>query len=191
MRELDILPEEERREVLVHWNATERGYPREATLGSLFEDQVAREPRAEAVRSASETVSYGELNARANRLARALADRGVSDGAHVLVALERSPEILVAQLAVLKLGAAYVPLDAGQPASRQAFIASDCGASVVVTRRETRFSPELESQFELRRVDVDDARHDGYASENLGPRGSASSAAYVMYTSGTTGVPRG
>src|SRR5262249_16633920 len=110
LERLDILGPEERHRVLVGWNATGRPVA-EASLPALFEDQAARRPEALAVVCGQEQLSYGELNARANRLAHYLMGQGVGPETLVGIALERSAEMIVGLLAVLKAGGAYVPLD--------------------------------------------------------------------------------
>ncbi|WP_186153644.1 AMP-binding protein, partial [Burkholderia gladioli] len=115
VRELDVLPAAEREQVLNGWNATGADYPREAGLSALFEAQAARSPEAIALEHGSLTLSYGELEQRANRLAHYLGERGVTSGTRVALLLERSIELVVAELAVLKCGAVYVPLDSAAP----------------------------------------------------------------------------
>src|ERR1700741_1958020 len=108
---LDVLPEAERRLVVEEWNASAAEYPRDACIHSLFEGQAGRTPDAVAVEFADESLTYAELNARANRLAHHLIARGVGPDVRVGVCVERPPEMIVALLAVLKAGGAYVPLD--------------------------------------------------------------------------------
>ena len=191
LNELDVLPSSERREVLEDWNATVRAYERDGTLAGLFEAQVARTPCAEALRSGSEVLSYDELNKRSNRLARGLVEAGVTAGSYVVLALERCAELVVAEIAVSKLGAAYVPMDPSEPLSRQQHVVSDSGARVVVSKRSVSLSGELFGRAEMRRVDADDTIHAGHGSGNVAACGGAESAAYVMYTSGTSGLPKG
>jgi non-ribosomal peptide synthetase component F len=130
---LPLLDEAERHRVLVEWNATEADYPRDKCVHELFEAQATRTPEAIALVSEGERLTYAELNAGANRLAQQLRTRGVRPGDRAAIALERSIELVVAQLAILKCGAAYVPLDQTAPLRRQAFMIEDCEARVVVT----------------------------------------------------------
>ncbi|WP_235430588.1 condensation domain-containing protein, partial [Xanthomonas sp. MUS 060] len=111
VRDLDVLPEAERHQVLMEWNATTKDYPRDACVHELFEAQVARTPSAIAVVQGEVALTYGELNARANRLAHSLRELGVCPDDRVAICMQRSVEMVVAVLAVLKAGGAYVPLD--------------------------------------------------------------------------------
>ena len=126
---------------------------------ALFAAQVARVPDALAVVHGEERLTYGQLDARANQVARALAGAGVAAGDRVAVALERSTALVVAELAVVKAGAAYVPLDAGAPGTRQAIMVADSGAKVVLTVRAATLPAEVIAASGVRRVDVDPHRH--------------------------------
>ena len=130
--ELDVLTAAERRRLLRDWNDTARPVPA-ATLPELFEQQAARTPDAPAVISAGAELTYGELNARANRLARHLITLGAGPERLVAIAMPRSADVVVAMLAVLKSGAAYVPVDPGYPADRMAFMLADARAAIVLT----------------------------------------------------------
>ncbi|MFJ1894505.1 condensation domain-containing protein, partial [Streptomyces sp. NPDC088170] len=129
---VDVLDEDERRRVLVEWNDTAVGVV-PGTLPELFEAQVARTPDAVAVVSGGVEVSYAELDARANRIARLLIGRGVGPESVVGVCLERSPDLVVALLAVVKAGGAYLPIDPEYPAERVAYMLADAGVRCVLT----------------------------------------------------------
>ena len=118
IRSLDVLPEAERRLVVETWNATEAEYASEQCVHELFEAQVERTPEAVAVVLGEETLTYGQLNGRANRLAHHLRSLGVRPDSRVGICVERSLEMVVGLLGVLKAGGAYVPLDPGYPAER-------------------------------------------------------------------------
>ncbi|MGH8909693.1 MAG: condensation domain-containing protein, partial [Egibacteraceae bacterium] len=130
---VDVLTPEERRRVLVEWNDTVREVP-SASLPVLFEAQVARTPDAVAVVFEDTVLSYAELNGRANRLARYLGGLGVGPEVRVGIALERSVELIVALLAVLKAGGAFVPLEASWPTARVAQVISGAGLGLVLCR---------------------------------------------------------
>ena len=151
--ELAMLTEAERRQLLVDWNDTEVDYPRDLCVHQLFEAQVERSPDAVAVVFGDESLTYGALNRRANRLARRL--RGMGVGPEVLVGLcvERSLEMVVGLLGILKAGGAYVPLDPAYPKERLAFMLEDTGARVVLTQESLRESLP-EGQFERVRLDA-------------------------------------
>ena len=130
--QLDLLTAAERRRLLLDWNDTARDIPG-ATVPELFEQQAARTPDAPAVLSAAAELTYAELNARANRLARYLVTLGAGPERLVAIAMPRSAEMIVALLAVLKSGAAYVPVDPGYPPGRLAFMLTDARAAITVT----------------------------------------------------------
>ena len=125
VEQLEVLPEAERRQVLYEWNETEAEYPRDRCVHELFEEQVEKTPEAVAVVFEEESVSYGELNRRANRLAHYLRSLGVRPDDRVAICLERGIEMIVALLGVLKAGGAYVPLDPGYPEERLRFMLED------------------------------------------------------------------
>ncbi|HYH82011.1 MAG TPA: amino acid adenylation domain-containing protein [Longimicrobium sp.] len=187
---LELPGRAERRLVLDEWNPTAGEHP-ERSIAHWFEGQAARTPDADALVFEDGSLTYRELNQRANRLARHLARRGVGLEARVGVCLERSPALVVSLLAVLKAGGAYVPLDPGYPAERLAFILADAGVAVLVT--EERMRAALPPVPDLPVVSVDGAAAEIAAEgaddveSGAGPR----SLAYVIYTSGSTGTPRG
>jgi non-ribosomal peptide synthetase component F len=132
--ELVLLPRGERERLLVEWNDTAVDYPRGDCIHELFEAQVARTPEAAAVSFEGGRLTYGELNERADRLARRLRRLGVGAESIVGVLLERSAELVVSLLAVLKAGGAYLPLDPEYPAERLSFMLADSGARVLLTQ---------------------------------------------------------
>jgi amino acid adenylation domain-containing protein/non-ribosomal peptide synthase protein (TIGR01720 family) len=179
---LDVLTGPEREELLVTFNDTGHEVP-PVTLIDLVEAQVARTPDAVAVLADGESLTFAELDARANRLARVLAARGAGPERIVALALPRSVEIVVAQLAVLKTGAAYLPIDPDYPAERIAFMLGDAAPVVVVTRPGTR----LPAADVLTLDDVDEHLPAG----PLARTAALTAPAYVIYTSGSTGTPKG
>ncbi|HLK73644.1 MAG TPA: amino acid adenylation domain-containing protein, partial [Streptosporangiaceae bacterium] len=192
---LDVLTPAERRQLLHDWNDTARPVPR-ATVPELFEQQAARTPHAPAVVSAAGELTYGELSLRANRLARHLISLGAGPERLVAIAMPRSAELIVALLAVLKSGAAYVPVDPDFPPDRQVFMLTDTQAAITLTTSRLAASlpapanplvlddpaiTELISRYPA--SDVADAERHGLLR--------AAHSAYVMYTSGSTGRPKG
>src|SRR5262249_18472805 len=154
--ELSLLSPAERRQLLVEWNDTATDYPAEMPIHELFEAQAARTPEAVAVVCDGRTLSYGELDRRANQLAHALRRRGVGADVFVALCVSRSPGMIVAVLGVLKAGGAYVPLDPNYPVQRLAFMLQDCGAKVLVTEESLRAAlPSLPRGCELLRLDRD------------------------------------
>ncbi|MDH1142723.1 amino acid adenylation domain-containing protein, partial [Pseudomonas mosselii] len=185
LEQLDIVPADERQRLLVGYNATQRDYPRQLPVQRLFEQQVARHPLALAARHDERQLTYGELNEQANRLAHWLIGEGVAAGDPVAILLPRSLPLLVAQLAVLKCAAIYVPLDINAPAERQAFMVQDCQAVALLTLGS------LAAECEARRIDLDCLALDDQPAHNPNLAQEADAVAYVMYTSGSTGTPKG
>ena len=179
--------EEERRRVLVEWNATAVEYPRDRTLHELFEERAAREPGRIALLAGEQALSYGELERWANRLARRLWAAGVGPETRVAICLERSPELVVGLLAILKAGGCYVPLDLAYPAQRLAFMLEDSRAAVLVTRRAL---VERLPAFAGRVLDIDE-EGEPLPEDAPGVPVHPDSPAYVLYTSGSTGRPKG
>ncbi|MBJ2221755.1 non-ribosomal peptide synthetase, partial [Pseudomonas sp. MF7453] len=182
---LPILPQAERQHLLEHFNATTRTFPREHTVQRLFEAQALARPDAVALVHNQQRVSYGELNTRANRLAHHLLGLGVRPGDHLAILLPRSLELLVSQLAILKCAGVYVPLDVNAPAERQGFMLQDCGAAWLLTRSDC----VIESG--ARRLDLDTLAFEPQPCHNPDLSQASDSVAYIMYTSGSTGQPKG
>ncbi|WP_139797934.1 non-ribosomal peptide synthase/polyketide synthase, partial [Mycobacterium noviomagense] len=161
--------------------------PLSVSVPELFAAQVARAPEAVAISGAGRSWTYRELDEASNRLAHLLAGYGVGPGAYVALLMERSAEAIVAILAVLKAGAAYVPLDPGHPDARIEFVLAD--AAPVAAISTAQLAPRLEG-YGLSVIDVDDPLLDGQPKGPL-PGPGADDGAHVIYTSGTTGVPKG
>ena len=187
---LPILTRTERQRILVEWNDTAMPYPKDKCIHELFEEQVARTPDALAVIFETEEVSYGELNARANRLANRLRALGV--GPEVLVGLfvERSVEMVVGLLAILKAGGAYVPLDPEYPQERLAFMAEDADLKVLLCHGAT-WERVPKCAVRILDMDAEAAGIAGESSDNPVRLAGANNLAYVIYTSGSTGKPKG
>jgi amino acid adenylation domain-containing protein len=189
IREVPILSDEERRQLTKDWNRTAASYPHEQTVHGLFEAQARRTPKAEAVRFADQSLTYEQLDARANQLARRLQALGVQHEALVGICIDRSLDMIVALLGVLKAGAAYVPLDPAFPKDRIDFMIQDAGLAVIVTHSRLRALIGGEA-----RAVCLDAERDEIAAESgahVESSAGASSLAYVIYTSGSTGRPKG
>ncbi|MEU0612671.1 amino acid adenylation domain-containing protein, partial [Streptomyces griseorubiginosus] len=184
-----LLTAEERRRVLDEWNDTERETP-DGTLTALLDRQAVRTPDAEALTYEGTSLTYAELHARADRLAAQLTERGAGPETFVAVALPRSVQLVVALLAVLKSGAAYVPVDPGYPADRIATVLHDAGAMLVLTSRDTGERLPADG---IPRLLLDDADTHGTHGKpaapvpDLDPRHPA----YAIFTSGSTGRPKG
>ncbi|HEX8317855.1 non-ribosomal peptide synthase/polyketide synthase [Longimicrobium sp.] len=188
---LELLSAAERRRVVEEWNATDAAFADGACVHELFEAQAARAPTAVAVAWEDETLSYGALNERANRLAHHLAGLGVGPEVRVGICLERGTEMVVSVLAVLKAGGAYVPLDPAYPAERLAFVLADAAVPVLVTQESLRAGLPAGDGVAVVSVDGDGARIAAESAENLKSVVSPDHLAYVIYTSGSTGTPKG
>ena len=210
--ELAWLPQAERDQVLRGFNDTAVAYPKEALIHELFEQQVKRTPEAVAVQYEDEQLTYAQLNARANRLAHRL--RGLRDGAgealvvpdaRVAICVERSLEMVVGLLGILKSGAAYVPVDPEYPQDRIAYVLQDAGAKVLLTQSHLRDGlPAVEAvvsgsdgsnsgTVHVLLLD-DESTYAGEPEENIGRQETGQTSgnlAYVIYTSGSTGLPKG
>lgn len=190
VRELPTLTEEEQSLLLTEWNRTATEYDRSACLHTLFERQVRATPDAIAVLCGSESITYRELDARANQLAHLLRDLGVGPDRMVGVCLQRSIEMLVALFAVHKAGGAYVPLDPAFPADRIAYMVEDAALGWILTEDSLRATlPKSSARvFALDGDWADAAQKPTTAPESgVGP----GHLAYVIYTSGSTGKPKG
>jgi amino acid adenylation domain-containing protein/thioester reductase-like protein len=191
--ELSILPESERHQVIELFNKTRATYPPEKLIHELFEEQVRRTPDAIAVVYEGQRLTYAELNGKANQLARYLRGRGVGPDQLVGICVDRSLEMVVGLLAILKAAGAYVPLDPNYPTERLQYMLRDAAPKVVLTQEHLR-ARLPQSAGEVIELDNDwsgiaqgplgnlDARYLGLHSHHL---------AYVIYTSGSTGQPKG
>src|SRR5262245_32231126 len=170
---------EERR--IAKWNATRRYHPTEKCVAELVADRAAETPSAPAVVAGGRVVSYDELDGRANALASDLRCLGVMPDEVVGLRADRSPEMIVGALAILKSGGAYLPIDPALPAERQAFMLADAGCRVLLSTRGQAGA-----------IGVVDLELDG-AREVDPPDGAipGGNLAYVIYTSGSTGTPKG
>ena len=171
-------------------NATRRDWPGPLLVHERFAAQAARTPQAEAVWSGTGGLSYGELDRRSNQLARRLKRLGIGRDALVGICMERSPEMMVALLAVLKAGGAYVPLDPGFPPDRIAFMLADSGLPVLLTQLSVQESL-VPSAATVLCVDKISGELGAEDAEALGPQAVPGDLAYVIYTSGSTGQPKG
>ncbi|VVP22676.1 Linear gramicidin synthase subunit B [Pseudomonas fluorescens] len=189
--ELPLHDNVERQATLLQWNPVVADFPSDACLHQLIEAQAERAPQAVAVTCAEQTLSYGELNSRANQLAHKLIASGVGPDVRVGLAVERSLEMLVGLLAILKAGGAYVPLDPSYPQDRLSYMIGDSGIELLLTQShllERLPVPDCVRSLML------DQEHDGlesYSDNNPQVCMSADNLAYVIYTSGSTGQPKG
>ncbi|SFW74960.1 non-ribosomal peptide synthetase [Pseudomonas sp. NFACC04-2] len=181
------------RQLLQDWNRTDVDYPRDVLLHQLIEAQVAARPDAIAVRFADQALTYDALNRQANRLAHALLETGLGRDDRVAICLDRSLEMVVGLLGILKAGAAYVPLDPGYPADRLSHMLSDSAPSALITTQGLLANlpavtmPVLCLDADSEALSRQPAHNPDPAALGLMPR----HLAYVIYTSGSTGLPKG
>ncbi|HYO67456.1 MAG TPA: amino acid adenylation domain-containing protein, partial [Archangium sp.] len=189
LSELSLMSEAERRRMLVEWNATTADFPREARVHELFEAQAARTPDAVAVVFEDQQLTYAELERRSRQLSHHLRALGVKPGDRVALCMERSLELMVGLLGILQAGAAYVPLDPSAPRERLGFMLEDTAAPVLLTREHLRATlPSFPGHL----VVLDTGWETISQAPPLPPSGvTAGHPAYVLYTSGSTGQPKG
>jgi len=188
--DLSILDQDENHLLLDEWNQTKREYPQHLCIHQLFEQQVEKTPDNVAIVFEHRSLTYKELNTRANQLAHHLRTLGV--GAETLVAIgcERSVEIVVGMLGILKAGAAYVPLDPSYPPDRLAYMLEDSAAPVLLTQSWLNTSLPNGSA-KIINLDQIEANLSTYPTSNPGSTSTPRNLAYVIYTSGSTGKPKG
>jgi amino acid adenylation domain-containing protein len=186
--DLPILTQAERHQLLVQWDDTTRDYPRDKCLHQMFEEQVETSRDAVAVIFEEQQLTYKELNQRANRVAHDLQKRGVTVETMVGIFAERSLEMIVGMLGILKVGGAYVPLDPYYPKERLAFMLEDTHAPVLLTQKRLVESlPAFDGQI-VCLDDVGGTAND--STSNIESGATADNLAYVIYTSGSTGKPK-
>jgi aspartate racemase len=204
IRSLPLLTAAERQQILVEWNNTQTDYPKDKCIYQLFEEQATRTPDAVAVVAAmknttyetpahkqagQQALTYRELNERTNQLAHYLQSLGVGPETLVGICVERSIEMVVGLLGILKAGGAYVPLDPTYPAERLAFMLADTRTALVLT--EARLQLDLPGTVRTLCLDTEWERVVGYPMGKPTSNVNAENLAYIMYTSGSTGQPKG
>ena len=190
LADLSMLTVPERTQLLQGWNRTQVDYPQSECFSQMYEGQVERTPDALALSMGRETLRYSELNAQANQLARYLRTLNVRPGVVVGICLERSMDMVIALMAILKAGGAYVPLDPEYPRDRLRFMAEDAAVAIVLT------SEGLSDRFDARAcrilcLDREQKRISQEVDHNLSPTATSQDLAYILYTSGSTGQPKG
>ncbi|MCU1734443.1 MULTISPECIES: non-ribosomal peptide synthetase [unclassified Pseudomonas] len=188
---LPLLDAAERQQILVEWNRSEAEYPREQCLPALFEAQVLATPDATALVLGDASLTYAQLNQRANELAHKLRELGVGPDVLVGVALERSLEMVVGLLAILKAGGAYVPLDPDFPRDRLAYMMEDSGLKLLLTQSSLLAQLPVPAGIANLCLDQEGDWLDGYGQDNLPVLAGPDNLAYAIYTSGSTGLPKG
>ncbi|MDX2090405.1 MAG: amino acid adenylation domain-containing protein, partial [Kofleriaceae bacterium] len=187
---IDILPPDERQQLLVAWNATATAYPRDACLHELFERQAQRTPDAVALVFEDAQLTYRELDERANQLAHHVRELGVGPEVRVGLCVRRTLEMMIGVLGILKAGGAYVPLDPNLPADRLAFMLEDAATPVVIAHASLA-DRVLRAGVRVVRIDADGPTIERQSRARVTSGATPANLAYVVYTSGTTGRPKG
>jgi len=189
--ELEILEEADRNCLIYERNNTTADYPRFDPISRLFEQQVEATPHEVAVADGDDRATYEELNRRSNRLARLLKSQGIGQDSIVAVMLDRSVELVVTLLGIMKAGATYLPIDMAYPDSRVGFMLEDSQVSLLVTRPETIDDRDELAGYREKVLSIADALLADNDESDLNEDVKHSDAAYVIYTSGSTGKPKG
>jgi amino acid adenylation domain-containing protein len=184
--ELPLLTEPEKVQIVVEWNRNEREFPRHLDLSKIFEGQVSRTPDAIAVEQGKRCLTYGEVNEQANRLAHALRAMGIGPGSFVAISLNRSIDLIIGIVSILKTGAAYVPVNPEYPASRQALMLEGVPFVLTTSAIADRVTGCLAQIIRMDRVEPSPA-----VAEDLPSVTNGESVLTILYTSGSTGQPKG
>ncbi len=187
---LSLLTRDEQQQLLIDWNSTQTDFPRDHCVHELFEAQVKTTPDATAIIYEDKTLTYRELNTRANQLARHLRQAGVGAETCVGICIERSLEMVIGLLGILKAGGAYVPLDPTYPKERLAFMIEDTGIAVLLSQAHL-LSRLPDTQAPIVCLDRDWTEIANCSEKNLSGLCTAENLVYITYTSGSTGTPKG
>lgn len=190
LADIRILPRQESHQLLIEWNATKTAYPRELSLQSLFEIQVERHPGQIAVGYGDQSLTYDQLNRRANQLAQRLRKLGVGPEVGVGLCLERSLDLVVGIWGILKAGGYYVPLDPQYPPARLAFMLADAQVTLALTHQHW-LEHLISTNVRTLCLDTDWTAISTESDANLVHKHIPELLAYVIYTSGSTGLPKG
>jgi amino acid adenylation domain-containing protein len=185
--EISMLSEREKQQLLSDFNATHTDYPKSQTIHQLFETQVRRAPDETALVCGAQLLSYTELNIRANRLARLLSNQGVAADTTIGIMAERSLEMVIGIIAILKSGGAYLPVDPEYPTARIQYMLEDSQTRILLT--QSHLTGKI--NFPGKIIELDRSENFSGADSNLKNVNTPADLAYVMYTSGSTGNPKG
>jgi len=192
LNEIEMLSREEQNQILKGFNATEANYPKDKTVYQLFEEQVIKTPDNIAVMFEDKELTYSQLNKKANQLARTLREKGVKGDSIVAIMTERSLEMIIGIMAVLKAGGAYLPISPEYPGERMKYMLEDSGANILLVQKSEMWErkPEL-GEVSGEKLSLEDESLYSVEDTNLEMINSPKDLAYVIYTSGSTGKPKG
>ncbi|MBC8756557.1 amino acid adenylation domain-containing protein [Kordia sp. YSTF-M3] len=190
LKDYQLLTEEEYQQIVIDWNTTEAAYPKDKTIHELFEAQVLSRPNAIAIIFKEEALTYAELNAKANQLAKYIQSQTkVTPDTLITLCLDRSLETMIGILGILKAGAAYVPIDPACPTERTNYILEDTKASLILT--QSHLVERFTETATVSVLAIDAISYEDLDASNLPIQNQPNDLAYVIYTSGTTGNPKG
>ena len=189
IEDLTYLTKEEKDLILTRWNSTDVSYPHNKTIHQLFEEQVEKTPDRIAAHDKHLSITYDELNKKANQLARYLKKKGVCIDDPVVVAMDRSIDLIITILAISKAGGVYVPTDLHAPAERNIYICQNAQASIVIANSKLEWLDSVSSEIiMLHEIESDASKHN---STNLDIHIDSLNLSYIIFTSGSTGLPKG
>ena len=196
LSDIDMLDEEERKQLIYGFNLTDTEYQKNKTIPMLFEEQVERAPYNTAVMFGDEKLCYSDLNTKANQVARLLIEKGVKRDSIIALALDRSVEMSIGIMAVLKAGGAYLPISPNYPKDRIKYMLNDSGANIILVKGDSEkwrlkinSGNSLTANVEV--IDLNDISLYKFEGSNIGNISTPDSLAYIIYTSGSTGNPKG
>ncbi len=187
----NLLTAAEKHQLLVGFNDTKTEYPRDKTIVSLFEEQVNANPKKVAVVFENQKLTYDELNKRSNQVARCLLRNGVKKEQLIPIFIERSVEMLIGLLGILKAGAAYVPIDTEYPVDRINYMLEDTAANIIISNKKSRVKLPASATVNVIEIDNSNDAVKNMPVENPAVLISSRNLAYIIYTSGSTGKPKG
>ncbi|WP_116964848.1 non-ribosomal peptide synthetase, partial [Fastidiosibacter lacustris] len=186
----ELIPPEQKKRILYDWNKTDKPYPKGKTIYQLFEEQVEKAPNNVAVVFEDQQLKYAELNAKANQLAKYLRSlTEIKPDTLIALCLDKSLEMIIGIVGILKAGAAYVPIDPSYPDERIRYILNDTRASLLLT--QSHYLSRLKMMTNSQLIPLDSNSYKGFPFDNLLSQNTSHDLAYVIYTSGTTGNPKG
>lgn len=186
---IDMLSQKEKNQILYEFNNTKIDYPQNKTVIELFEEQVEKTPDNIAVVFENQKLTYKELNEKSNQLARVLIANNVAIGDMVCILLDKSLEMIVSILSILKVGATFLPIDINYPKERIDYIINDSKSDILLTTQD--LINKANDTVQILNVELDNIQYLQYSKENISIKYSTDNLAYVMYTSGSTGKPKG